>query len=89
MTAPNASGRVGALPHPRNLWLASLGAMLEYYGQTLSELREAGYLAYARRQLSPYVRACIEQFSAHRRTLTQRVLERASRRKRVPPPAPQ
>lgn len=31
MTAQNASGRAGALPHPRNLWLASLGAMLEYY----------------------------------------------------------
>lgn len=56
------------------------GAILESYGQTLSELRQVGYLPYARRQLSPYVRACVEQFSPDRKTLTQRVLERARRR---------
>jgi len=55
------------------------GAILDYYGQTLSELREVGYLTYAKRQLSPYVRACVEQFSPQRRTLTQRLLEKARR----------
>jgi hypothetical protein len=81
----SASARVGA----RHTGKLLSGAMLEYYGQTLSELREVGYLAYARRQLSPYVRACIEQFSPERRTLTQRVLERARRRKRMPPASAQ
>ena len=31
MTEQSARARAGALPHPKNLWLASLGAMLEYY----------------------------------------------------------
>ena len=53
-------------------------AVLEHYEQTLSELRQVGYLTYAKRQLSPYVRACIDQFSPRRRTLTQRLLDRAS-----------
>lgn len=73
----SASARVGA-KHTGKLLS---GAILDYYGQTLSELRQVGYLTYAKRQLSPYVRACVEQFSPERRTLTQRVLERARRRK--------
>jgi hypothetical protein len=51
-------------------------SILDSYSQTLNELREVGYLAYAKRQLSPYVRACVEQFSPERRTLTQKLLER-------------
>ena len=51
-------------------------AILEHYSQTLNELREVGYLTYAKRQLSPYVRASVEQFSPERRTLTQRWLDR-------------
>ncbi len=31
MTIQNASLKGGAIPHAKNLWLASLGAMLEYY----------------------------------------------------------
>lgn len=68
----SASARVGA-KHTAKLLS---GAILDDYGQTLSELRQVGYLTYARRQLSPYVRACVEQFSPERRTLTQRLLER-------------
>ena len=49
-------------------------AILEHYSETLSELREVGYVAYAKRQLSPYMRACVEQFSPRRVTLTQRLL---------------
>lgn len=56
-------------------------AILDDYGQTLSELRQVGYLTYAKRQLTPYVRACIEQFSPDRRTLTQRALARVRRRR--------
>lgn len=73
----SASARIGA-KHTGNLLG---GAILEYYGQTLSELRQVGYVTYAKRQLSPYVRACVEQFSTERRTLTQRLLDRASRPK--------
>jgi hypothetical protein len=51
-------------------------AILDHYSQTLSELRAVGYLTYAKLQLSPYVRASVEQFSPERRTLTQKLLER-------------
>jgi hypothetical protein len=50
--------------------------VLDGYGQTLNELREVGYLTYAKRQLSPYLRACVDQFSQQRPTLTQRLLAR-------------
>jgi hypothetical protein len=33
-----------------------------------------GYVAYAKRQLSPYMRACVEQFSPQKVTVTQRLL---------------
>jgi hypothetical protein len=73
----SAASRVGAKHTGKLLW----GAILDDYDQTLRELREVGYLTYAKRQLSPYVRACVEQFSPRRRTLTQRLLEKARRRK--------
>lgn len=50
--------------------------ILDGYRETLTELRKAGYLTYARRQLSPYLRACVDQFSKERPTLTQRLLNR-------------
>ena len=71
----SASARVGAT-HTGKLLSA---AILEHYSQTLKELREVGYLAYAKRQVSPYLRACVEQFSPQRRTLTQRLLDRMRR----------
>lgn len=73
----SASARVGA-KHTGKLLSE---AILDHYEQTLGELRQAGYLTYAKRQLSPYVRACIEQFSPQRRTLTQRLLDKVPRRK--------
>jgi hypothetical protein len=54
--------------------------LLDGYSQTLNELAKVGYLTYAKRQLSPYLRACVEQFSPQRRTLTQRLLGWARRR---------
>src|SRR5262245_14764834 len=57
-------------------------AILDHYSQTLNELREVGYLTYAKRQLSPYVRASVEQFSPERRTLTQKFLDLARDRLR-------
>jgi hypothetical protein len=68
----SASARVGAA-HAGKLLST---ALLEHYHQTLSELREVGYLTYAKRQLSPYMRACADLFSPQRRTLTQRLLDR-------------
>jgi hypothetical protein len=68
----SASARVGAM-HTGKLLSA---AILEDYRHTLSELREVGYAAYAKRQLSPYLRACADLFSPEKRTLTQRLLER-------------
>ncbi|TLZ55968.1 MAG: hypothetical protein E6K22_02980 [Gammaproteobacteria bacterium] len=51
-------------------------ALLDEYSHTLNELREVGYATYARRQLIPYLRACVDQFSRHQRTLTERLIER-------------
>lgn len=51
-------------------------ALLDHYRQTLSEMQQVGYLAYADRQFRPYVRAAVAQFSPKRRTLTQRLYEK-------------
>jgi hypothetical protein len=51
-------------------------AILDHYTQTLNELREVGYLTYAKRQLSPYLSACVDLFSPQRRTLTQRLINK-------------
>ena len=51
-------------------------ALLEDYRKTLRELRDIGYVAYARRQLTPYVLAAVGQFSPGKRTLTERILNR-------------
>ena len=67
-----ASARVGAT-RTGQIFAAGL---LDHYSQTLSEIRQLGYLAYSSRQFRPYVRAAVSQFSPKRRTLTQRVLEK-------------
>ena len=51
-------------------------AILEDYSHTLNELREVGYITYARQQLSPYLRACVDQFSRQQRSVTERLIER-------------
>jgi len=68
----SASARVGAT---RTGHIVA-AALLDYYRQTLGEIRQVGYLAYAGRQCRPYVRAAVDQFSPKRRTLTQHVLEK-------------
>jgi hypothetical protein len=50
--------------------------LLEHYRQTLDEVRQTGYAEYASRQLGPYVRAAVAQFSPEQRTLTERLLSR-------------
>lgn len=73
----SASARVGAT-HTGRFFST---AILEHYSQTLKELREVGYGTYAKRQLSPYLRACVDLFSPQRRTLTQRLLDRRRNRR--------
>ena len=68
----SASARVGAT---RTGQIVAT-ALLDHYRQTLSEIRDVGYLAYANRQFRPYLRAAVNQFSPQRRTLTQHLLEK-------------
>jgi len=75
-----ASARVGAARTGQVL----AAALLDHYTQTLAEIREVGYLAYARRQLGPYVRAAMTQFSPQRRTLTQRLIDKLAARRNGP-----
>ncbi len=60
-------------------------ALLDHYRQTLGEIRQTGYLAYAARHFRPYVRAAASQFSPSRKTLTQRALERIRMSRHEPP----
>ena len=71
-----ASARVGATRTGR----VFAAALLDHYAQTLSEMREVGYVTYAGRQLRPYARAAVAQFAPARRTLTQRLLEKVQRK---------
>jgi hypothetical protein len=51
-------------------------ALLDHYRETLDEVQRTGYAEYASRQLGPYVRAAVVQFSPEQRTLTERLLTR-------------
>jgi hypothetical protein len=68
----SSSTRVGAT-RTGKLFYATI---LEDYSHTLGDLREVGYVTYARRQLSPYLRACVDQFSRHQRSMTERIIEK-------------
>jgi hypothetical protein len=70
----SASARVGAARTGQ----VFAAALLDHYRETLSEIRDTGYLTYAGRQFRPYLRAAAGQFSPKRRTLTQRLLEKLS-----------
>lgn len=66
-------------------------ALIDHYRQTLTEIREVGYLAYVNLQFRPYVRAAVDQFSPKRRTVTERLIEklpfrRSARRRRPSDP---
>jgi hypothetical protein len=73
----SASARVGATQTGQ----VFAAALLDHYTRALAGIREAGYLTYAGRQLRPYVRASIQQFSPERRTLTQRAIEKLRTKK--------
>ncbi len=74
----SASTRVGASRAGRVLG----AALLDHYSRTLTDIREVGYATYAGRQLRPYLRAAVAQFSPRRRTLTERLVERLEKRRR-------
>ena len=54
-------------------------ALLDHYRTTLDDIRDVGYATFAARQLGPYVRAAVSQFSPERVTLTERFLERSTK----------
>ena len=51
-------------------------ALLDHYRATLDDIRQVGFATFAARQLGPYVRAAVDQFSPERVTLTERFLQR-------------
>src|SRR4029453_5269501 len=57
-------------------------ALLDHYKETLTEIREIGYVTYAGRQLRPYVVAAARQFSPARPSLTERLLQKIDKLKR-------
>lgn len=71
----SGSARVGAT-RTSHIFAAGL---LDHYKQTLGEIQQVGYLAYAGRQFRPYIRAAVDQFSPKRATLTQRLFEKLRR----------
>jgi hypothetical protein len=73
----SASARVGA-SRTGHIFAS---ALLDHYKRTLGDIRQVGYLTYAGRQLRPYIRASIHQFSPKRRTLTERLMEKVQSRK--------
>jgi len=56
--------------------------LLEDYRTTLKSIRETGYVRYAARQFRPYLLAAVSQFSPRRRSLTEKILTRRTRRAR-------
>ena len=54
-------------------------ALLDHYRTTLDDIREVGFATFAARQLGPYVRAAVSQFSPDRVTSTERFLERTTK----------
>lgn len=74
----SSSARVGAVRTGEVFAVA----LLDHDRETLGEIRQAGYLAYAGRQFRPYLRAAAGQFSPTRRTITQRLLEKLAARRR-------
>jgi hypothetical protein len=51
-------------------------ALLDHYRESLRQMREAGFLDYGVRQLTPYTHAAIAAFSPERATLTDRLLDK-------------
>ena len=55
-------------------------SLIEQYRDTLREIQEVGYAHYAARQLRPYARAAASQFAPGKSTLTDRLLDRYTKK---------
>jgi hypothetical protein len=75
----SASTRIGAT-RTGGIFAA---ALLDHYRATLQEIQQTGYASYAASHLGPYFSAAVAQFSPARRTLTERLLDWSSSRRRV------
>jgi hypothetical protein len=51
-------------------------ALLEHYRESLEQMREAGFVGYGVRQLTPYTRAAMDAFAPQFETLTGKLLDR-------------
>jgi hypothetical protein len=51
-------------------------ALLDHYRESLKQMRDAGFVNYGVRQLTPYTHAAIGAFSPKRSTLTDRLLDK-------------
>jgi hypothetical protein len=71
----SSTARVGAMKTGQVI----ATGLLDHYRTTLGEIRDVGYATFAKRQLAPYFRAAIGQFSPRRPTLTERLLARRRR----------
>jgi hypothetical protein len=71
----STSARIGATKTGQVI----ASGLLDHYRTTLGEIREVGYGTFAKRQIGPYVRAAIGQFSPERRTLTERIIDRGKK----------
>jgi hypothetical protein len=69
---------VMALSAVRTVAVRTGSTLLTHYRETLAEIHRTGYLRYLARELSPYLRAAVKQFSPRRTSLTQRLLKRWS-----------
>jgi hypothetical protein len=72
----SSSTRVGAVRAGRFFY----ATILADYSHTLGEVREAGYASYARRQLSPYLRASVDQLQRPERSITERIIGKIHRK---------
>ena len=57
------------------------GILLEDYRTSLKQIRETGYVRYAVDQFRPYLSAAVYQFSPKRKSLTERLISMATKRK--------
>jgi hypothetical protein len=79
--APETLVKIGRAAN-RAVWRTgqTLGAgVLYHYSQTVRDIHERGYAAYWAQEFRPYLRAAAVQFSPTHRSLTVRLLKKASR----------
>jgi hypothetical protein len=55
--------------------------ILDHYQRTMRTIRDAGYQTYLTREFQPYLTAAAKQFSLSHRSMTDRLLDRVSRRR--------